>query len=336
MVKWLIAIVTLAIAAASPASAGPALLFEVESGKVLYAEEADQTWHPASLTKMMTAYLTFEALKAGTLKLEDKLVCSQPAVEASPSKIGLPLGGEITVDLAVRALIVKSANDMAIMLGEKLAGSEPAFAVKMTEAAKRLGMTRTNFANASGLPDPRQVSSARDLAVLTRAIIRDFPEHAALFAMPNMKLGNRRLSSHNGLLKTFEGADGMKTGFICDSGFNIVASATRDGRRLVAVVLGEPSSDMRNVRAAALLQHGFETFGWKSYFSSDTIDNMAVSEGATVAPANVRKQVTAWACGNRPAKARKAKSTKKTSSKKSTKEKSSSKKTTTGTAAATP
>ncbi len=335
MLKWLIAIVTLATAAASPAAAGPALLFEVESGKVLYAEEADQSWHPASLTKMMTAYLVFEALKAGSLKLEDKLVCSQPAVEVSPSKIGLPLGGEITVDLALRALIVKSANDMAIMLGEKLAGTEAAFAVRMTETAKRLAMTRTNFANASGLPDARQVTSARDMALLSRAIIRDFPEHAALFSMPNMKIGNRRLGSHNGLLKTFEGADGMKTGFICDSGFNIVASATRDGRRLVAVVLGEPSADQRNVRAAALLQHGFETLGWKTYFSSDTLESMAVSQGATVEPANVRKLVTAWACGNRPVKVRKAKSTKKTSSKKSTKKKSSTK-AATGTAATTP
>jgi D-alanyl-D-alanine carboxypeptidase len=309
------------LAAASPAAAGPALLFEADTGKVLYAEEADQTWHPASLTKLMTAYLAFEALKAGTLKLEDKLVCSQPAFDASPSKVGLPLGGEITVDLALRALIVKSANDMAIMLGERIAGSEAAFALKMTETARRLGMTRTNFANASGLPDARQVTSARDMALLSRAIIRDYPEHAALFSMPHMKIGNRRLGSHNSLLRTFEGADGLKTGFICDSGFNIVASATRDGVRLVAVVLGEPSADIRNVRAVALLEHGFMSYGWKTFLSSETIDNMPASEGATVEPANVRKQVLAWACGNRPAKARKAKSSgKKSSKKKSTKQ----------------
>lgn len=317
MLKRFALLVSIMLAAASPAAAGPAVLFEASSGKVLYAEEADQTWHPASLTKIMTAYLAFEALKEGRLKLEDKLVCSQAAFDASPSKVGLPLGGEISVDLALRALIVKSANDMAIMLGEKLAGSEAAFAVKMTETARRLGMSRTSFANASGLPDPRQVTSARDMAILSRAIIRDFPEHAALFSMPSMKIGNRRLGSHNALLKTFEGADGLKTGFICDSGFNIVASATRDGVRLVAVVLGEPSADIRNVRAAALLEHGFMSYGWKTYFSPETIDNMAVSEGATAAPANVRKQVLAWACGNRSGKARKAKSSgKKTAAKK--------------------
>jgi D-alanyl-D-alanine carboxypeptidase len=292
----------LSVSGALPTAAAPALLFDANDGTVLYAEEADQSWHPASLTKLMTAYLAFEALKSGELKPDDKLVCSEPAFKASPSKVGLKLGGEIAADLAIRALVVKSANDMAIMLGEKLAGSEEAFVARMNATAKRLGMTRTHFANASGLPNPAQVTTARDLAMLTRALIADFPEHAGLFAMPVMTIGNKKLESHNKLLKVMPGADGMKTGFICDSGYNIVASATRDGRRLVAVVLGEATAESRNVRAMALIEHGFETYFWKTFFSSTTVENMPVSEGATATPTNVRSQVLAWACGNRKAK----------------------------------
>ena len=150
-------------------------------------------------------------------------------------------------------LIVKSANDVAVMLAEGVGGSEEAFVARMNEAAQQLGMTRTHYANPNGLPDDRQVTSARDLAKLTRAIIVEFPEYADIFALPSVQVGKKVLRTHNRLLASFPGADGMKTGFICDSGFNVVASATRDGRRLVAVVLGEPSVVTRTDRAANLL-----------------------------------------------------------------------------------
>ena len=147
----------------STATAGPALLFEASNGKVLYAEDADDLWHPASLTKIMTAYLAFHAVKQGKLKLEDKIPCSLVATLQPPSKIGLPVGGELTVDVALQALVVKSANDVAVMLAEAVAGSESAFIQKMNDAARRLGMSRTSFANTNGLPDPGQITTARDL-----------------------------------------------------------------------------------------------------------------------------------------------------------------------------
>ena len=193
---------------------------------------------------------------------------------------------EIAVDLALKALIVKSANDMAIMLAEKIGGSEAKFADMMTAKAKSLGMARSRFVNASGLPDARQTTSARDMALLARALIRDFPEHASLFAMPAVAIGKKKLGSHNGLLKTFAGADGMKTGFICDSGYNIVASATRSGTRLVAVVLGEPTGAARTDRTRSLLEYGFETHSWKTFLGgAATIETTCILSGCLSATA---------------------------------------------------
>jgi D-alanyl-D-alanine carboxypeptidase len=299
----------LIIATSSRAAAsGPALLFEATSGKVLYAEDADNHWYPASLTKMMTAYLAFEAIKSGRLSLKSKISCSSAAHKEPPSKIGLPVGGELTVDLALQALIVKSANDVAVMLAEAIGGDESHFIDLMNDAAKRLGMARTHFVNANGLPADEQVSTARDLAKLSRALITEFPEFSHYWSMPHMKLGKNRLSSHNGLLRSLDGADGFKTGFTCDSGFNIVASATRDGRRLVAVVLGDPSSAERNVRAASLLEYGFQKYGWMQLFNYKTVDNMPYSptaDGVT----SVRESVDSWSC-NAKKKSRVSKSEK--------------------------
>ncbi|MGL4396126.1 MAG: D-alanyl-D-alanine carboxypeptidase family protein, partial [Hyphomicrobium sp.] len=148
---------------AKPAAAGPALLFDGSNGKVLYAEDADHLWHPASLTKIMTAYLTFEAIKDGKIRLDDKIACSLVANLQPPSKVGLPVGGELTVDLALQAVIVKSANDVTVMLAEAISGSETKFVARMNAAAQRLGMSRTHFVNTNGLPDPNQVTTARDL-----------------------------------------------------------------------------------------------------------------------------------------------------------------------------
>ena len=216
--------------APSVASAGPALVFEPINGTVFYSEDPDVQWFPASLTKLMTAYVTFQALKAGEIKPDTKITCSQEATAQAPSKLWLPVGGQITVDTGLRVLIVKSANDVAVMLAEAVAGNTDAFVGRMNEAAARLGMTRTHYENVNGLPQEGQVTTARDLAKLTRAIIVEFPEYADIFALSSIQVGKKLIRTHNRLLVSFQGADGMKTGFICNSGFNIVASATRDGR----------------------------------------------------------------------------------------------------------
>jgi D-alanyl-D-alanine carboxypeptidase len=277
------------------ALAGPALVFEPFNGTVFYAEDPDIPWFPASLTKLMTAYVTFQALKAGEVKPDTKVVCSKKATEQAPSKLWLKEGESITLETALQVLIVKSANDVAVMLAETVAGSEEAFIHRMNEAAKRLNMTRTNFANPHGLPNERQISSARDLAKLARAIIIEFPEHADLFTVREVHVNKQVLRTHNALLVNYPGADGMKTGFICDSGFNVVASATREGRKLVAVVLGEPSSAVRRVRATDLLDNGFKRYFWKSLFGT-SLDGLAMQASLRDTPVPLRETI----CGAKP------------------------------------
>lgn len=284
------------------ATAGPALLFDPNDGKVLYSEDADVLWHPASLTKIMTAYITFKALKSGRLKLDDKVVCSIKALKEPPSKLGLPVGTEISVELALKAIIVKSANDVTVMLGERIAGSEEAFVQLMNKTAQQLGMTRTNFVNSNGLPAKQQITTARDMAKLVRAVTTEFSEYSHIWGMRYVRIGGKRLRSHNSLLRNFEGADGFKTGFTCDSGFNVVASAKRDGRRLMAVVFGESSSAEREVRAGSLLEHGFETYGWKQLFNTESIDDSPARLKSSSAP-SVRETVAAWSCNPKRAKA---------------------------------
>ncbi len=186
----------------------------------------------------------------------------------------MAVGGQLKVDLAVKALIVKSANDVAVMLAEKIGGNVENFVEMMNRTAARLGMTNTKFVNPNGLPvfnadgtteAPEQaVTTARDMALLANMILREFPQYADIFALTEVRIGNRMVTTHNGLLKSYDGADGMKTGFICAAGYNIVASATRNGRQLVAVVLGERSGAARTIRAAGLFEHGFEIYPWKA------------------------------------------------------------------------
>lgn len=300
--RFLLATTALLVSAAFPAvpaAAGPALLFEAGTGKILYSEEMDHQWHPASLTKIMTAYIVFGDLRAGRIKLDTKITCTERAYQEPPSKVGLPIGAEMTIDTALKALIVKSANDVAVMLAEEIGPTYDQFVKRMNATAKRLGMTRTHFENPNGLPDYGQVTTARDLAKLSRAVVTEFPEYAGYWSMTEFRLGKQRLGSHNGLLNTFEGADGLKTGFICDSGFNVVASATRDGRKLMAVVLGEPSGKDRTIRAASLLEHGFQQYGWKQLFNTTSIDNVPIAADAPLGPHSVRHTVTSWSCGNR-------------------------------------
>lgn len=284
--------------ATTSALAGPLLLLDASNGRILYAEDQDQRWFPASITKIMTAYIVFDAIKAGRIAPTDMVTVSENAHVQPPSKLGLPVGSEITVDQALRVLVVKSANDVAVMLAEKIAGTEAAFIELMNDTAKRLGMTRTTFVNPNGLPAPGQVSTARDLARLGLAVLRHFPNHRDMWAMSEVQVGKQNLKSHNELLRTFDGADGIKTGFICDSGFNVVASAVRDGRRLIAVVLGEPSGRDRNIRAAALLQHGFDTADWKATRAAPTIDSLPLDRSAPQA-ISVRTSVAAWNCNPR-------------------------------------
>src|SRR5215468_111249 len=283
---------------ALPTWAGPALLFDTTTGAVLYAEDQDNQWHPASLTKIMTAYVVFDAIKAGKISLETKIGCSELANSQPPSKVGLPVGAEMTIETALQALIIKSANDVAVMLAEAVAGSQDAFVEKMNATAARLGMTRTKFVNANGLPAAEQVTTARDLAKLSMAVIKDYPQYAPLWAMMDMRIGNRHLRTHNGLLANYEGADGLKTGFICDSGFNVVASATRDGKRLVAVVLGEATGRERTTRAASLLEHGFQTQAWKMLFAPQSLDSLPMADDAK-GPMTMRQAVISYECGTR-------------------------------------
>jgi D-alanyl-D-alanine carboxypeptidase len=314
-----VTLLLLAALAPRAVAAGPALVIELSNNKVLYAEDADSQWYPASLTKMMTAYLVFEALKGGKLDLKAKISCSATANGQPPSKIGLPVGGQMSVDQGLQSLIIKSANDVAVMFAEAIAGSEPAFVAQMNATAKRLGMERTSFVNPNGLPSPLQVTTARDLGKLARAIINDYPEYAHYWMKPEMRLGKQRLVTHNGLLRSFEGADGMKTGFTCDSGFNVVATATRDNRRIIAVVLGDHSSGERNVRAASLLEYGFQQQGWKQLFNSTTIDNMPLAGASPVK--SVRTDVTSWGCNERKARTAKAGAGKKRTAAKAAKKK---------------
>jgi D-alanyl-D-alanine carboxypeptidase len=297
------AIIALLGADVRQVQAGPALLLEADTGKILYMEDPDDQWHPASLTKIMTAYLTFLALKNGWIMLDEKIPYSENASRQVPSKIGLPVGATMIVNLALEALIVKSANDVAVMLAEAIGGTEEDFVEMMNAAAAQLGMTRTYFANPNGLPDPRQVTTARDLAKLSRDALRRFPEHAHYWSMHEMRIGKRRLRSHNSLLNSFDGADGLKTGFICDSGYNVVATATRDGKQLMAVVLGGRSGEERSIRASSLLEHGFQSIGWKQIFNTTTVDNLPFDSAARDV-LSVRRAVLNGVCGGRRPTAR--------------------------------
>jgi len=249
--------VRIAGASAGQNYTGPNLVFNPNTGDVLYSSRAGDKWYPASLTKMMTAYLVFKALKSGKITLKTRLKVSKKASRQPPSKIGLRPGSRISVNKALEALIVRSGNDIAMVLAEGIGKTEANFVKKMNAAAKKLGMNATTYGNPHGLKNKRQITTARDLGILARTLITEFPRYRRYFKMRTVKIGKKTLKSRNKLLKTMKGADGMKTGFICDSGFNIVASATRDGRRLVAVVMGSKSAKIRDARVAQLLDWAF-------------------------------------------------------------------------------
>lgn len=230
-----------------PVLAGPYVVVDAATGETLLERNAGSSWYPASLTKMMTIYLVFEQLKSGRLKLETPFSLSEAARARPPSKLGLGPGQSITVEQGLQALVARSANDVAHGFAELVAGSEPAFAQRMTETAHRLGMTATTFRNASGLPDPGQVTTARDMAILALALVKEFPDYYGYFRTQEFMLGKTRVGPGIKFLELYAPyAEGLKTGFVCSSGFNIVGSAMRDGRRLVAVAFGFRRADLRD------------------------------------------------------------------------------------------
>ncbi|WAC61173.1 serine hydrolase [Brevundimonas sp. SL130] len=235
-----------------------AIVIDAASGEVLFARHADSRRYPASLTKMMTLYLAFEALSQGKVKADDVLTVSSRAASEPPSKLGLAAGQTITLDDAMRATAVRSANDMAVVIAEHVGGSEARFTTLMTQKASQLGMTQTRYYTANGLPDARQVTTARDQAILARAIMRDFPQYYSYFGLHDWAYNGRNYRNTNGLLPTGNGYDGMKTGYTNASGYNLAASAVRDGRRLITIVLGGRSSASRNAHVAELMDTGFE------------------------------------------------------------------------------
>jgi len=249
------------LATAMPGAANPKLVVDVSSLKVYEQQDIYQKWYPASLTKLMTAYTTFRALKSGQLTLESPIVMSKNAAGEPPSKMFYKPGQAVTLDSALKMMLIKSANDIAVAIGETVAGSEPAFVNLMNAEAKRIGMTSSHFINPNGLPGAGQYTTARDLAVLAVTIKREFPQYAPYFAYEGFTTGKKNYPNLNMLIGRFDGADGMKTGFICASGFNQVSSATRNGRAVVSVVLGAESLGGRADESARLLQLALTSSG---------------------------------------------------------------------------
>ncbi|PMR68911.1 D-alanyl-D-alanine carboxypeptidase [Halomonas heilongjiangensis] len=250
----------LAMSIATTAQANPryaAIVVDVESGEVLHAANADETRYPASLTKMMTLYLLFEALENGSMSLHQALPVSAQAAAMPASKLWLKAGSSITVEDAILALVVRSANDVAVVIAEALGGSERQFGQMMTAKARELGMPVTQFRNASGLPDNGQTTTARDMATLSIRLMQDFPQYYRYFSTQSFTYRGTTHNSHNRLVRNYAGADGLKTGFIRASGFNVATSAVRDGRRILSVVMGGFTAQSRDTHMADLLDRGF-------------------------------------------------------------------------------
>ncbi len=289
---------TFAIAAlgafATAGHATPILLVEADTGKVLEQQDAGKPWYPASVTKLMTVYVALNAMREGRITPDTLMTVSPYAASMQPTKMGFAPGTQVTLDNALKMLLVKSANDMAVVIAEGVGGSVPSFVAEMNDTAARLGMAGSHFENPNGLPNSDQFTTARDLAVLARALIYHFPEHEMLFRIPAIKIGKRVLRNYNRLIDRYPGADGMKTGFICASGFNLVATATRGNKRLIAVILGAPSAVVRTEQAALLFEKGFQP-SWSIFgAASPTLDTLADTGGA---PTDMSPQI----CGRKRA-----------------------------------
>jgi D-alanyl-D-alanine carboxypeptidase len=287
LANWRSAILVVATAIlfasfAPAAQAGPkfaAITVDARNGKLLFSENPDAIRHPASLTKMMTLYVLFQDLKAGKIKLTTPIRISARAASMAPSKLGVRPGNSITVETAIRALVVKSANDVAAAVAESLGGTELAFAKRMTRTAHSIGMTRSTFVNASGLPNPAQITTARDMATLGLRLMRDFPQYYPYFRTQSFVFNGRTIRGHNRLLGKFEGTDGIKTGYINASGFNLVTSVRRGDKRLVGVVLGGSSGGSRDAYMKKMLSRYFTAAA-----NGKTIAAMAGSSKGAVNP----------------------------------------------------
>ncbi|RWC29036.1 MAG: D-alanyl-D-alanine carboxypeptidase [Mesorhizobium sp.] len=271
---------------AGPALANPVVVFDLGSGKILQHQDAFKRWYPASLSKLMTAYVTFRALAAGEVQLDSPIKVTKHSAAEPPSKMGFKPGSVMRLDNALKMMLVKSANDIAMAVGENVGGSQAAFAERMNAEATRLGMNGTHFVNPNGLYSPDQYTTARDLAVLVMAIRREFPQYAPWFSIEGLAVGKKAIPNYNLLIGRYPGADGMKTGFVCPSGFNMIGSATRNGRTLVAVVLGEKSAVTRAETAAKLLDQGFDM----PAAGSATVATLA-PYGDTVSPNDMHDEV---------------------------------------------
>jgi D-alanyl-D-alanine carboxypeptidase len=279
----------LASSVVQPALADATLVVEADSGRVLHAEHATYPWYPASTTKLMTMYLTLKAVKDGRLSMDTLLTVSPNAVAQAPSKMGFAAGTQVTVDNALKMLMVKSANDMAVVLAEGVSGSIEKFADDMNAASRRLGMTQSSWVNPNGLPADEQITSARDMAILARVILRELPEYELYWHIPSIRFGRRVMRNTNSLIGRYPEADGMKTGFICASGFNVVATATRGGRKLIVVVFGSRSGMVRSEKAAQLFERGFSAggLGWLMP-SFGTVEGL---QPVAAAPPNLRDEM---------------------------------------------
>lgn len=245
---------TAAFSGVAQARTGAAIVVDTNSGKILYSDKAESLRYPASLTKMMTLFILFEEIEAGRVSLNSQLFVTNEAASRPPSKIGIRAGGTLRVEDAVRALAVKSANDVAYAIAENIEGTEAAFARRMTSTARTLGMNKTHFVNASGLPDREQITTARDMAILARNMKKRHPRLSRYFALRDFTYGGRTYRSTNRLLGKVPGVDGMKTGYIRDAGFNLVATAKRGRKSIVVVVIGGSSGSARNKRVTELIE----------------------------------------------------------------------------------
>jgi len=281
--------VTLLASSLQSASAEATLVVEADSGRVLHAEHATYPWYPASTTKLMTMYLTLKAVKDRRLEMDSLLTVSGNAVAQAPSKMGFKAGTQVTVDNALKMLMVKSANDMAVVLAEGVSGSIEKFADDMNTASRRLGMTQSSWVNPNGLPADEQITSARDMAILARAILRELPEYDMYWHIPSIRFGRRIMRNTNSLIGRYPEADGMKTGFICASGFNVVATATRGGRKLIVVVFGSRSGMVRSEKAAQLFEKGFASGGLS--WLMPTLGTVEGLQAVAAAPPNLREEM---------------------------------------------
>jgi D-alanyl-D-alanine carboxypeptidase len=284
-----VALLTSSTIGSRATAAESTLIVEADTGKVLHAEQATMPWYPASTTKLMTMYLVLKAVKDKRLALDSLLTVSSNAVAQAPSKMGFAAGTTVTVDNALKMMMVKSANDMAVVLAEGVSGSIEKFADDMNAASRRLGMTQSSWVNPNGLPADEQITSARDMAILARAVLRELPEYELYWSIPAIKFGRRVMRNTNSLLGRYPDADGMKTGFICASGFNVVSTATRNGRKLIVVVFGSRSGMVRSEKAAQLFEKGFSSSGLSWLMPSlGTVDAL---QPIAAAPPNLRDEM---------------------------------------------